>query len=302
MATKSTRKKTAGAKKASRKKASGRRSSRYEKVGGEDHGPVDFLLTAANEEGALAPPPLVAVDTPKLVKRYNECLTEMGIGPTKLKTFRVDGMGWSPEIAAEKNRPDYLSAGVANPMAILVSPDQCRKPVCFPFHSFDEQLMNRYTSKFRDQVADITVNRGIGIDIDQDLIRYESPRDLLLVDYIVVRSHAGHLEDIADYQAALVKRMLEDDLAWFDRDFRVQLLESAKQHGDLRFRNLSIPDLCYHAFRSYYTRAFGGVFVLRDARGRHDLLVTQDPAHVREGAPGVYSVDDPDLLDRLVEE
>ena len=38
----------------------------------------------------------------KLVERYNQCLLKLGFEATKLKSFSIDGIGWSPEIAEEK--------------------------------------------------------------------------------------------------------------------------------------------------------------------------------------------------------
>jgi len=60
----------------------------------------------------------------KLVERYNKCLTKLGFVPTKLKEFSIDGIGWSPEIAEEKDNLHYLNNGEANPHAILISPLQ----------------------------------------------------------------------------------------------------------------------------------------------------------------------------------
>ena len=39
----------------------------------------------------------------KLVERYNTCLIKLGFTPTKLTNFHIDGIGWSPEIAEEKD-------------------------------------------------------------------------------------------------------------------------------------------------------------------------------------------------------
>ena len=64
-------------------------------------------------------------------KRYNECLTDIGIEPTKLKKFHIDGWGWSPEVAKEKDDRFYLSHGIANPFAIIVSPEQKRLPALY---------------------------------------------------------------------------------------------------------------------------------------------------------------------------
>ena len=51
----------------------------------------------------------------KLVERYNQCLLKLGFEPTKLKSFSIDGIGWSPEIAEEKKELHYLNHGEANP-------------------------------------------------------------------------------------------------------------------------------------------------------------------------------------------
>ena len=56
----------------------------------------------------------------KLVERYNECLTKLGFLPTKLTHFHIDGMGWSPEIAEEKDNINYLNNGEANLHGILI--------------------------------------------------------------------------------------------------------------------------------------------------------------------------------------
>ncbi|EPR70769.1 hypothetical protein ADIWIN_3416 [Winogradskyella psychrotolerans RS-3] len=38
----------------------------------------------------------------KLVERYNKCLKTLGFSETKLTSFFIDGMGWSPDIAEER--------------------------------------------------------------------------------------------------------------------------------------------------------------------------------------------------------
>ena len=41
---------------------------------------------------------LVPIATPKGVAMFNEALGTLGIGPTKLTRFDIDGIGWSPQI------------------------------------------------------------------------------------------------------------------------------------------------------------------------------------------------------------
>ena len=73
-----------------------------------------------------------------LITRYNGCLAMLGVTPTKLERFTIDGMGWSPEVAEEKGENYYLNIGEANSNAIIITPEQKDKPVHMPFHSFDQ--------------------------------------------------------------------------------------------------------------------------------------------------------------------
>jgi hypothetical protein len=218
---------------------------------------------------------LVPVDTPEMVGRYNACLQQLGIEPTGLERFRIDGLGWSPEIAREKGDNHYLCAGIANPMGVILSPSQRGKPIYSPFNSYDRRMLDAWFERHHQSVADITATTYLGLDIDQELTRYQTPRDLLLVRYIVVRSIAGGLFDAAAEQRLLIDRFMADDLAWFDPRLRAELVESARQWGDLRYRRLEISPLRFDLW-SFYTQAFGGVFVLRCLKSGGTLLVVED--------------------------
>lgn len=248
---------------------------------------------------------LLPIDTPALVSRYNQCLEHLGIDPTPLHFFHVDGMGWSPEIATERQDPYYLSAGVANPMAIVLSPDQRFKPILFPYSSYDRALMNAYFEQFANEIADITSSAYIGLDIDQGLSRYQNPRDLLLVEYIIVRSHAGELTAAALHQRRLVDRFNSNGLEWFEPKLRDEIIQSAKFHGDLRFRRVYIPDMRFADIQSFYTRAFEGVFVLRDPAKHSNILVIEKSEKLpafKNGTQDTFAITDPKLLGRLFRE
>ena len=91
-----------------------------------------------------------------IVARYNDCLAMLGLPPTTLDRFTVDGMGWSPEIALEQDNNFYLNIGEANPNAIIISPEQEGKPVHMPFHSFDRDIMTAIFAAYPLQIRDIT--------------------------------------------------------------------------------------------------------------------------------------------------
>ena len=50
---------------------------------------------------------------------------------------------------------------------------------------------------------------------------------------------------------------------FIDEGLHAKLLESAQTYGDLRGRDLSLHSLQYQT-DSFYTKSFGGVYVLRD--------------------------------------
>jgi len=246
---------------------------------------------------------LVTIDTPELVGRYNACLQQLGIAPTGLASFRIDGLGWSPEIARDKGDIRYLCAGIANPMGVIVSPSQRGKPIYSPFNSYDRRMLDAYFDRYHQTIADLTATTYLGLDIDQELTRYETPRDLLLVRYIVVRSVAGGLFDAARAQGALVERFMADDLAWFDPRLRAALVENARQWGDLRYRRVEITPLRFDVW-TFQTQAFGGVFVLRCLKSGGTMLLVEDGALLGGGAGDAEerAVADPDLPQRLEDE
>lgn len=220
---------------------------------------------------------LVNVKIPSLISRYNKCLLKMGITPTELTEFNIDGMGWSPEIAEEKDDPFYLCHGDANQLAIILTPDQAGKPVHFPCTSFDRRMMEAYFEQFKAEIADITSSTCIWLDIDQEITTYNDPSDLLLVQYVVIRSSADDLIKAAEHQKKLIDRFASEDDAWMNGELHKAIAKSAERFGDLRYRRIDIPDMQFSDFKYYYTRAFGGVFVFRNlGPDDHPLLVMEN--------------------------
>ena len=244
---------------------------------------------------------LVPVATPDMVARYNNCLDRLGIAPTRLSSFRVDGMGWSPEIAEEKGETYYLSAGDANPMAVVVSPNQARKPIYYPYNSYDRAVMIKFFDRFRKEIADVTMSCCIGVDIDQELTRYTQPSDLLDVTDVIVRSDLGSLGRIAQKQRKLSQQFMNEEMGWFDKDLRGQIISLSKPHGDLRYRRIEIPDMLFKEVKCFHTKAFKGTFVFRGLAKGNSLLVLEDKS-VPVNRPGVTYLDDREaLVEALIE-
>lgn len=224
---------------------------------------------------------LIHIDRPILVDRYNECLVDMGLKPTTLSKFQIDRMGWSPEVAEEQGNNYYLSHGEANPLAIILTPQQGQAPIYFPMHSFDWALIDQWFTLFRIPIADITRDTGIWLDIDNEVDIYAEPSDLLMVGEVFARVHCpNRLIERAVEQQKLVQRWIAEADGHTDADLIAALEHTAKRDGDLRRRHLTITDMPFLDILDFYSRKFGGVFALRSQGGQPLVIVRNESNQV----------------------
>jgi hypothetical protein len=238
----------------------------------------------------------------KLVERYNKCLKTLGFKETKLTSFYIDGVGWSPEVAEEKSNMHYLNHGDANPHGIIISPLQKGKPVYLPFHSFDKDMMQHVFRTHGQKINDITRDSAICIDFDQNIDVFYEPLDILKYDTINITFRLiDNLEQIQKKQLKLVDKFRRDN-NFIDEGIQAQLLESAKTYGDLRERDLGLHALNYST-SSFYTRAFKGVYLLRDFI--KPIIVFEDKEAYKEAIKDtihdilIYHIAQPELIDKL---
>lgn len=240
---------------------------------------------------------LIPITEPVMVERYNQCLADMGLTPTTLTTFQIDRMGWSPEIAAEHDDSYYLSHGEANPLVIILTPEQRFAPIYFPMHSFDWSLMDNWFKRNLAAVVDITKATALWLDIDQAVELYDRPRDLLQADVVTAAAFTPcGLTDRARTQSALVTRWFDDESVFLNGELIEALAESATEHGDLRKQSLQIPLYEFGGIEDFYSRAFGGITILR-SQGGEPLLLARDTRR----ADGTRSADEtiiPELIER----
>ncbi|MGJ8638461.1 MAG: DUF6638 family protein [Opitutaceae bacterium] len=249
---------------------------------------------------------LEPVTTALLVKRYNACLRALGKEETALERFSIDGAGWSPQIAKERNDRDYLCHGEANLYAIILTPNQKGKPVYAPMHSFDGAILEALHAANAQAVSNLTSRSAIILDIDQGLDAYDCPLDLLMVDTFTARAFTpdsvmtGALE-----QKKLVARFRKEDGAWQDAQLVEDLIHSAREFGDLRHNQLQIPPTPFNDLSNFYTRAMRGLYVLRDCLGsafKIVILASDQPKSASQPSRDIYSLkwDGETLLRRLI--
>ncbi|ULC58338.1 hypothetical protein MBM09_10435 [Flaviramulus sp. BrNp1-15] len=238
----------------------------------------------------------------KLVERYNKCLVKLGFAETKLKTFHIDGIGWSPEVAEEKKNNYYLNNGEANPHGIIISPLQKGKPVYNPVHTFDRDIMKFVFKIHGEKIKDITRDCAICLDFDQGIDAFYEPLDVLKYNEVTIHFHLiNNLKNIQKQQLQLVETFKRDN-NFIDETIHQQLLDSAKQYGDLRNRDLNLHELQFTT-DSFYTKAFGGVYVLRDFIT--PIVVFEDEKWYKEAIKDtnyevlLYHIVQPELMDKL---
>ena len=238
----------------------------------------------------------------KLVERYNQCLIKLGFTPTKLAHFTIDGIGWSPEIAEEKKEIHYLNNGESNPHGILISPLQKGKPIYVPFHTFDKEMMQYVFRVHGLKITDITRDCAICLDFDQKIDAFYEPLDLLKYKDVQIRFHLiNNLGKAQREQKKLIEKF-KIDQNFIDETLHSKLLESAKKYGDLRNRDLELSVLQFTT-DSFYTKAFGGVYLLRDFI--MPIVVFEDMHWYKEAIKDtvyevlIYHISQPELMDKL---
>ncbi|WP_298881027.1 DUF6638 family protein [uncultured Polaribacter sp.] len=239
----------------------------------------------------------------KLVERYNKCLVKLGFKETKLKKFTIDGIGWSPEIAEEKEESFYLNNGEANTHAIIITPKQKGLPVYNPFHSFDKELMKVVFKKHEKTINDITRDSAICIDFDQKIDVFYEPLDVLRYKDIVIKFHLiDNLNKAKEAQLKLIDSFNYEN-NFIDEEIHKQLLISAKKYGDLRERNLTLEEINVTT-DSFYTKAFGGVFLLRDLA--IPILIFEEEETYKEAIKDttydvlMYHISHTEMIEKLV--
>ncbi|WP_299017712.1 DUF6638 family protein [uncultured Polaribacter sp.] len=238
----------------------------------------------------------------KLVERYNRCLQKLGFTPTELSSFFIDGMGWSPEIAEEKQEQFYLNNGEANTHAIIITPKQKGIALYNPFHSFDKELMKAVFKTHAEKIKNITRDSALCLDFDQKIDAFYEPLDILKYKEITVKFHLiNDLKKAKQKQLALIKEFKKDQ-NFIDEKIHQKLLDSAKKYGDLRTRTLDLDAVLFKT-ESFYTKAFGGIYLLRDLA--MPILVFEDLAIYKEAITNttydvlMYHISHKELLDKL---
>lgn len=171
-----------------------------------------------------------------------------------------------------------------------------------PYHTFDRDMMQLIFKNYADQIRDITRDSAICIDFDQKIDAFYEPLDVLKYHIIHINFHLmDNLYHQQQEQLQLIDTFKQGN-NFIDEDLQGKILRSAQAYGDLRHRNLELPALDFST-SSFYTQAFGGVYVLRDFIA--PIVIFQDLKWYKEAIKDtvheviIFHISQPELMAKL---
>ena len=171
---------------------------------------------------------LLPVTEPHLIERYNKALAGFGLPPTKLNTFDIDMLGFSPQIAVELNDEDYLDPNKVNRRFIIMTPEQENLPVVHTSFSNTAGLMHEFFDANARAINAVTIRDALYGEIEDTVSVVDSIEDLLSINEVTFRVLSA--EDMLGKAAEL--RNLSDRLisvpdAWRDDAMLNRMVELA---------------------------------------------------------------------------
>ena len=216
------------------------------------------------EEHQLIYGGLMEIREPHLVERYNQALKGFGLPATKLKKFRIDMMGFSPEVAKELGDQFYLDPGSINRRFIILSPEQVSLPVVRSAFSNTGQLMHQFFEQNAKAIKVLTIKDVLFGEIEDSIIEAEDIEALLSIEQVEFKIFtANDLTQQAAELRTLADRLKKEPDAWRDDAMLHRMVELAKATGDIR-QNQIVPDEVVFRHNTFWTEHFGGLYIFID--------------------------------------
>ena len=230
------------------------------------------------EESELIFGRMMRVSETHLIERYNLALIGFGLKPTKLKSFRIDMTGFSPEIADEMKDRQYLDPHGINRRFIILSPNQLELPVVHTAFSNTGKLMHQFFEGNAKAINALTIKDVIYGEIDDPILEASDIEDLLAIEQVEFKVFTGqNLAQQALDLRLLIDRLKKEPDAWRDDEMLHKMVAMAKSTGDIRNNDL-VPKEVVFRHNTFWSSHFGGVYVFIDER---ETTVIGDPS-----APG----------------
>ena len=230
------------------------------------------------EESKLIFGRMFTISEPHLIERYNVALEGLGLKRTALESFRIDQMGFSPEVAQELGNRNYLDPDGINRRFIILSPEQQFLPVVQTAFSNTGRLMHQFFSGNAKAINALTIKDVVYGEIEDSVLEARDIEDLLAIEQVEFKVYTGtNLSSRANDLRLLIDRLTKEPNAWQDDAMLNEMVELAKDCGDIR-NNALVPTEVVFRHNTFWSSHFGGCYVFIDD---DETTVIGDPS-----APG----------------
>ncbi len=241
--------------------------------------------------------PLFAVKG-QLATRYAQALRSACDLDCPLTEFRIDRMGWSPQLAA-LHGPNYLGADALR-YGIILSPDQAEAPLIRRRFSYESPLIEQVYLQARASLLHLIDSEAVVVEFDSGLAFCRGAVDVLAIKQVeaqltTARDTVGKTRMLLAHGAGLHEqsRILDDQ--YID-----EMLALVKEVGDPRRQPL--PPELQLAVGSVWADVAGDVYVLRlsNSRKTDALVITAQADEGLKQLPVTpLRLDNPALVDLL---
>ncbi len=218
---------------------------------------------------------LMDINEPHLIERYARALDAFGLQMPELDSFRIDMIGFSPEVAESLGDQDYLDPKRVNRRFIILSPDQANLPLVHASFSNTQDLMEEFFDKNRRVLFALTIKDVVFGEIEDNVFEIDDIDDLLSIEQVEFK--IGTHENLTEKTAELklkIDRLLKEPNAWRDDEMLHEMVDLANQTGDIR-ENKLLPEEVVFRHETYWTSHFGGVYIFNDDT---QITVVCDPS------------------------
>ena len=219
---------------------------------------------------------LLTIDEPHLIERYSRAMAAFGMNMPKLDQFRIDLIGFSPEIADALGDQDYLDPQRVNRRFIILSPEQANLSLIHASFSNTRDLMLDFFEENRRALYALTIKDVIFGEIEDNVYNVDDIDDLLSIEQVEFK--IGTHENLTEKTGELklkIERLLKEPDAWRDDALLEDMVDLAKQTGDIR-ENKLLPETVVFRHKTFWASHFGGTYVFNEDAS--DITVVCDPS------------------------
>lgn len=217
---------------------------------------------------------LIPVVSPILVDRYNRALERLTGKRTELTDFHIDISGYSPEIGDELKDDLYLNHQGVNRQFILLTTDQKTAPLLNMQFSTSRGILRQWIEANEAQLFALTARDAVGGELVNSVYSMTSAKRLLDVGSVTIEADTtdGAVAMAADL-GGKIDQFMQDDGAWHDDVLIADMIELAKETGDITRNPVHLNSETYSQ-RNFWSAHFGGVYVFRDVKSPTAIAMT----------------------------